>query len=179
MDPRTTIAAFDAFLAARGRQAELIVVGGAALALLGVVMRPTRDCDVLLPPLDADLADLARVFARVRTAAGHPLDQAWLNNGPASLAQALPEGWRGRLQVVFQGASLRLQTLGRRDLLAAKLWALCDRGTDLGDCLALRPTAEEIAALHPWLLAQDIGPQWPEHVAAVLTDLGRRSGHGV
>jgi hypothetical protein len=65
------------------------------------------------------------------------------------------------------------------DLLRSKLFALCDRGFDLGDCLALAPTAGELGAILPWLEQQDGNPDWPAHVRATLADLGGKLGHGV
>jgi hypothetical protein len=49
----------------------------------------------------------------------------------------------------------------------------------LGDCLALAPVADELRVITPWLEQQDGNPDWPAHVRATLTDLGRRLGHGV
>ena len=51
MKPAEVLAAFDRYLAARSLRLEGVVIGGAALNLLGVVSRPTKDCDILLPPL--------------------------------------------------------------------------------------------------------------------------------
>lgn len=179
MDPRVTIAAFDDFLAGQGVGFAGIVIGGTALALAGIVIRPTRDCDVLDPPISAELLAHARAFAAQRRAGGDPLADDWFNAGPASLAGVLPTGWRDRLVDVFMGRALRLRTLGRSDLLASKLFALCDRGTDLGDCLALAPTAAELLAAQPWLEQQDAHPGWPAHAQGVMADLGRRLGHGL
>src|SRR3954454_24315440 len=69
----------------------------------------------------------------------------WLNIGPMQLGDVLPAGWRERVQRIFEGRVLVLSTLGRSDLLKSKLFALCDRGTDLLDCIALAPTAEDLA----------------------------------
>jgi len=65
MDPRTTLMAFDRYLADRGLALEAVDVGGAALNLLGVITRQMRDCDILHPALPAEvvrstLDDLAR-----------------------------------------------------------------------------------------------------------------------
>src|SRR4051812_24904675 len=106
MDPRTTLLAFDGYLVERGGAGDLIVIGGTALALLGVVRRPTRDCDVIEPPLDPAIRGHARAFAAQQRTAGNPLDDEWLNNGPAALAAALPAGWRERLVVVLAGKAL-------------------------------------------------------------------------
>jgi hypothetical protein len=63
--------------------------------------------------------------------------------------------------------------------LKTKLFALCDRGTDLGDCLALAPSADELDEAEPWVKEQDANPLWLDHVRATLDDLRRRLGHGV
>ena len=179
MRPRETIEAFDRFLVTKATRGDLIVIGGTALALLGIIQRSTRDCDVLEPPVDAQLSECAQEFARQRSAKGFPLAGDWLNHGPASLVQVLPTGWRQRVVPLFQGQALTLRTLGRSDLLATKMWALCDRGTDLTDCIALAPTPEELRSLRPWLVEQDLNPSWPDHVDAVVNDLAQRCHHGV
>jgi hypothetical protein len=125
------------------------------------------------------LASAARDFAKAQRAAGVDLKDDWLNNGPMQLGDVLPVGWRDRVQRIFEGRALVLSTLGRSDLLKSKLFALCDRGTDLLDCVGLAPTAEELAECLPWLALQDGNEEWPAHVRATLTDLARRLCHAV
>jgi len=179
MLPRPTIEAFDRHLVAVGLRLEAVVIGGSALALLGVTTRPTQDVDILAPVLPAPIAEAAQAFAMEQRRGGIELIDSWLNNGPIQLGEILPNGWQLRVQPAFQGQALVLTTLGRADLLKTKLFALCDRGTDLADCVALAPIAEEIDEALPWLAAQDANPDWPAHVRATLTDLQRRLGHGV
>ena len=178
MDPRTTLAAFDQYLADRGLALEAVVVGGAALNLLGVITRQTRDCDILYPALPPEVLAAARAFAADVTAAGGKLKEDWLNNGPSALAPLLPGGWELRLQEAFRGEVLVLRSLHRSDLLKSKLFALCDRALDLADCLAMAPTPAELAEAIIWLKPQDLNPHWPEHVRATLGDLAKRLGHG-
>ena len=173
------MAAFDAYLAERGLSLDAVVGGGAALNLLGVISRPTKDCDILYPSLAGEIVEAAKAFASARRQAGDAIADDWLNNGPASLVPQLPADWRDHLQTVFRGRAVHLDCLGRADLLRSKLFALCDRGIDLGDCLALAPTREELATLLPWLDQQDGNPGWPAHVHDTLADLGQRLGHGV
>jgi hypothetical protein len=68
---------------------------------------------------------------------------------------------------------------GRADLLKTKLFALCDRGTDLPDCVAMAPTATELAEALQWVAFQDANADWPAHVEATINDLKKRLGHGV
>jgi hypothetical protein len=179
VDSRELLEAFDRYLADRRLRLDAVVIGGAALNLLGVIARATKDCDILDPPLPPSIVEAARSFAAELRRRGEGLQDDWLNNGPASRAAVLPPGWRDRLQPAFSGVAIQLRCLGREDLLRSKLFALCDRGFDLGDCLALAPTAEELRAILPWLEQQDGHPGWPAHVRATLADLGRRLGHGV
>ena len=57
MYPRETLQAFDRLIARRGLRLDAIVVGGAALNLLGVISRETKGCDILHPSL-GDLRSL-------------------------------------------------------------------------------------------------------------------------
>lgn len=173
MKPAELLPQFDRFLAERGLRLDAVVAGGTALALLGIIQRETRDCDLLEPLLTEDLLWAAAAFARTLRDQGQVLRDDWLNNGPASLGPLLPEGWKQRLRLVHDGKALRLWSLGRPELLLAKLWALCDRA------LALRPSAAELAEAETWIIHQDLNPDWPAHVRSTLGDLAGRLGHGL
>lgn len=179
MLPRPTLDAFDRYLRSVGLRFEGVVIGGSALGLMGVIQRATRDVDILVPELPQAIASAARDFAKAQRQTGVELVDDWINNGPLALGDVLPAGWRDRVQRIFEGAALVLSTLDRPDLLKSKLFALCDRGTDLSDCMALAPDPDELADCLPWLEVQDGNERWPAHVRATLADLARRLGHGV
>jgi hypothetical protein len=68
-----------------------VILGGSALALLGVVTRTTDDCDVLDPEIPATIAAAARDFA-----AESGIDADWLNSKAhdfVAIPGCLPEGW--------------------------------------------------------------------------------------
>ncbi len=178
MLPRETITRFDTFLYKQRLRLEAVVVGGAALSLLGVIDRQTRDVDVLHPGIPKQVKSAATVFAQWERTVGNHLADNWLNNGPSQLKDILPLGWELRLRPVFAGVALMLRTLGRSDLLKTKLFALCDRGIDLQDCIALHPSQEELADARAWLLLQDANPGWPDHVYSTVDDMRKRLGHG-
>ena len=166
--------AYDQFLLQRGLELAAIVVGGTALNLLGYTSRQTRDVDIIAP-----LLSVAAKQASIDFASTIPnLWEDWLNNGPSSLVDILPQGWEERLQESFQGEALVLHTLGRRDLLKTKLFAYCDRGTDLADCLAMQPSAVELEDALAWVVKQDGNELWPAHVQHTFADLAERLGHG-
>lgn len=173
------IHAFDDHLVRLGLRFEAVVIGGSALMLMGVMSRATKGVDVLAPELPEAITHAAREFAREQRNAGRDLADDWLNNGPIQLGDVLPMGWRQRVVPLFQGQALNFTVLGRDDLLKSKLFALADRAVDIEDCIALAPSAEELAACLPWLEAQDGNEQWPAHVLDTLTKLARRLGHGV
>jgi hypothetical protein len=89
MRPIETIDAFDQFLRDRGLRFDAVVIGGAALSLLGVVSRPTKDIDILVPEIPQEIHVAARAFAVEIRATGEILQDDWLNNGPASLADPI------------------------------------------------------------------------------------------
>ncbi len=157
MDPAAIIPQFDAHLQSRGLRFEAVIVGGAALSLLGVTVRTTDDCDVLDPVIPDDIASAASEFGQ-----SFGLVADWLNcksHDFVGIPGCLPEGWRRRLQVAFEGGALRLQTLGRVDLLCTKLVALVDRGTDYADCVALAPSAAELQECWPFVRDYEGNPE--------------------
>lgn len=178
MLPRPTIEAFDRHLVGLCLRFEGVIVGGSALVLMGVVSRNTKDVDVLIPALPQAITNAARDFAKQQRQAGNNVVGDWLNNGPIQLGDVLPAGWRERVEPLFQGEALTFTVLGRADLLKSKLFALVDRNIDLEDCIALKPTADELAECLPWLEQQDGNEEWPAYARDTLAKLGRRLGHG-
>jgi hypothetical protein len=177
MKPAEILRKFDAYLATKGLSFDAIVIGGAALAILGTITRETQDCDVLSPKIPADLLKAAKDFSREITAKGDDLKEDWLNNGAETLLDVLPKEWRKRTQELFSGTALHLQTLGRSDLLRSKFFAYCDRQQDLPDCIALKPTKAEMQETLDWLRHQDAHPGWPEHVNKQMAALAKRLGY--
>ncbi len=166
MLPNHIIPKFDQYLKDVHLSFEAVIIGGTALSILGIIKRETQDCDVLHPDIPQTIKLAAQDFAKI-----HQLDQDWLNNGPTSLKRDLPDNWMTRLQNIYQGEALTLKTLGRDDLLATKLYAYCDRGFDLDDCLKLNPTPIELESAYEWIIKQDVNPSWPEHVRSMFDEL--------
>ncbi len=177
MKPAVIIADFDQFLKDRHLSFQGIIIGGAALALMGVISRETQDCDVLDPEIPQAINKAAREFATLQKKKGRDLKDNWLNNGPEDLRKTLPEGWLKRCVAVFNGKALSLLTLSREDLLKTKLFAFFDRDRDLEDCLALKPTREEFKAAIEWVKLQDANPDGPEHIKRSITNLEKMVGH--
>lgn len=175
MDVRITLTKFDEYLAKRGVNFEAVVIGGAALNIMGVITRDTVDVDCLDPNIPEEVlrhaAEFRKFFPELK------LIEKWINNGPDSLIRDLPRGWRKGLVSIFSGKALHLLTLSRSDLLRTKLFAFCDRDQDLQDCLALQPTASELDACVDWVSERDGNSDWPENVRRHFTILKERLGH--
>jgi hypothetical protein len=139
----------DAYLATRSLHFDAVIVGGAALVLLGVVTRTTDDRDVLDPEIPSAILDTARAFA-----AESGIGSEWLNSRAHDFVRVvgcLPDGSRTRLRPVYRGPALHIDTLGAFDLLCTKLVALIDRGTDFEDCVARAPTLTDLQAAWPFI----------------------------
>ena len=147
---------------------ELIICGGSALNLHGIIQRATKDVDVVAIRSDDDKGPhyitakpLPEVVleARARVARDFNVPVDWLNDGPAGLMRwGIPSGFESRLIARRYGDRLTLQLLGRFDLICLKLEALAD--SDIGsrhfqDLVALKPTNDELRAASAWTLTQN------------------------
>lgn len=177
MRPRSIIPLFDDYLHKQGEVFEAVVVGGTALAIMGIIQRETQDCDILDPKIPDRIEIIAREFASEVSQQGILLKDNWLNNGPVSLRNDLPQGWKGRAHEIYKGRALVLFSLGREDLLKAKIFAFCDREQDRGDCINLNPSKEELSELKAWLVGRDVSPGWALHIEASLRSLAKDLGH--
>ena len=176
------LTALGELLAADGEEVRLVAVGGAALRLQGLVDRTTQDVDVIgrvraedddithPEPLPEAVVRAARAVARDL---GLPED--WLNTEiAAQWRTGLPPGladdltWRR-----FGGPSggLVLGLVGRRTLVALKLFAAVDRGprsVHFQDLRAVAPTGEELDAAAAWVRTQDESPVFADMVGQVV-----------
>lgn len=174
---KNVIEAFDHYLKERNLRFSATIVGGAALLVMGIVERATQDVDCLTPPIPEGIKKASRDFSKWYSRKGILLKEDWLNNGPETLMRDLPKGWDQRTILLYDGTNLKLHTLGRLDLLIAKLYAYCDRQQDLEDCVGLKPTLPELRECYHWLITLDLNPKWPEHVKKSLDLLARRLGY--
>lgn len=178
-------------LAAEGVEIGIVVVGGTALNLLGIVQRTTNDVDVLailqnragsggvtLAPPDPLPEPLQRAIARV--ARDFQLPEDWMNTVVGLQWQTgLPPGLERRLRWRrYEG--LRVGLVARYDLIFLKLYAAADSGGPSGvhfqDLLALRPTEHELQAAVAWVREQDPTPEFSTIVEQVMTHARERLG---
>lgn len=172
-------------LAAAREPYAIVIIGGAALNLLGVVSRATRDVDILAFArrrggrdwrLEAPPNPIPERLAAAIGTVGQDMGLVpnWLNTGPAlQWKQGLPRGLRGRVKW-RQFAALRVGVVSRKDLIRFKVYAAADdhpTGRHVRDLIALDPTDAELQAAARWVKTQDAGPKFPDLVDAVIAHL--------
>jgi hypothetical protein len=177
--PEPALTLLGRLLEGSGHRYSVVVVGGAALLLRGLITRATVDVDVIaMPAADGDTnlrppdeplpEPLQRAVAVV--AAELELRRDWLNTEvKAQWRTGLPEGMHERLEWREYGG-LRVGIAGREDLIGMKLYAAAD-GTSTGkhfqDLLAIAPTDSELDHAEPWVRTQDAS----EIFAATVTEV--------
>ena len=180
----TPLRAVGDILAQRGEFAAVVVVGGAALNLLGVVERATQDVDVIAievpegaeppvgvkPPAELPMV-LVEAIAIVARDFGLPSD--WLNTVVGMQWETgLPPGFEDRIEWRLFG-SLWVGLPGRIDFVFLKLYAAADdvgpKSRHFKDLEALRPTEEELRAAAGWIRTQDPSPAMDDIVSQVIS----------
>lgn len=165
---------------------ELVVIGGAALNVLGFVARPTRDVDVLALA-EPDPACASRILVKCRPLSDALQDAAegvsrdlglapgWLNAGPADLLdQGLPDGFENRMTPKRFGPTLIVHFPAREDLICLKVYAAADTGIGrhTQDLIALKPTGDELLAGARWARNQDPSDDFRTMLVALLRFMG-------
>ncbi|MGZ3770405.1 MAG: DUF6036 family nucleotidyltransferase [Bdellovibrio sp.] len=112
MDPLSIIKEFDHYLAEKGLSFDAIIIGGAALSILGVISRQTQDVDVLDPQIPEDILSASKEFAHKFKVKNTSLNENWLNHGPESLRNYLRPKWEQESSIC-----------GREKRFIYKLWA--------------------------------------------------------
>lgn len=173
-------------LQSRGLHYRLVVVGGTALLLRGVITRATEDLDVIATadpsgtllaadrPLDQRLLSVAAVVASELD-----LAEDWLNSVVSVQwdGATMPPGMAERIEWRTFGG-LDLGIAGIDALIALKLYATVDERVERrrppkhrNDLIALKPTDEQWHAAADWVLAQDGSPDWPHQVQETIADV--------
>ncbi len=167
-------------LAARGLRYELVAAGGSGLMLIGLLVRPTRDIDIVAlvdaegyhraDPLPEPLVEAVRDVGETLG-----LGPDWLNAGPAGLLDlGLPEGFAQRLEMRTFGA-LILHLASRYDQICFKLYAAADNGTTskhFQDLVGLSPQRGELLAAARWSCTHDPSSGYRTLLLTVLAALG-------
>lgn len=167
------------YLKDNGLHYELVAIGGASLLLLGFMIRPTKDIDIVALIDDRKLisahplpTQLGLAIKEVGLALGYPSN--WINTAPADLlTMGLPKGFQNRLNPLhFSG--LTLYCASRYDQICFKLYASVDHepsSKHFEDLKKLNPTQEELKDAAEWCKTHDISEPFAECLSEVLLQL--------
>ena len=161
-------------LADRAQAFEVVAIGGGALAMLGLIDRPTEDIDLVAVVQDAELCkaqplppELQAAIADI--AALHGLHGKWVNGEPTGLLRhGLPAGFLARCsRRSFGGLSVLLAS--RFDQIHLKLLAI-SRQDDKhhADLRQLQPSVAELRAAAAWARTQATGAGFEFELRGVL-----------
>jgi hypothetical protein len=165
---------------------ELVVCGGSALILTGLVVRTTQDVDVVALMRQGTLCSPAPLPASLlisvrEVAEDLALPPDWLNNHPSHdegglFQMGLPAGFADRLSHQTYGHLLIVHFIHRIDQIHFKLYASVDRGGyHITDLIALKPSPEEIESAARWSMTHDVS----EGFLMVLKRLLRSIGYDI
>lgn len=166
-----------------GDHVSLVVCGGTALAVLGLVPRTTKDVDVLaMATVHDGLVALQKVElfpewlseAARKVGRDFNLPEGWFNAGPTGqLDLGVPHGFESRLVKVTYGSRLDVFFVGRFDQIHFKLFAAVDRNDyHTQDLLALGPSGREMEQAALWVLTQDVSEPFRMLLETLLKQIG-------
>jgi hypothetical protein len=169
-----------------GAPLSLVICGGTALFALGLVLRTTKDVDVLgiVSKKDGQILVIKiNKFPKFLIEAANAvqkdfgLPDGWLNKGPTSQVDSgLPQGFEKRLVKKQYGDYLSIYYISRLDQIHFKLYAAVDRnGYHVDDLRQLDPTQREIEAAARWVLTQDVSIGFK----TILKDFLRKNGYDI
>lgn len=168
------------YLLDKGLKYEVVAIGGGALLLLGCIIRPTKDLDLVAIVEGNELISArplpAPLLAAIReVGAALKLPEDWINSAPADLwKMGLPEGFQERLNPIYFGG-LTLYCASRFDQICFKLYASVDQGPHskhFEDLKRLRPTQQELATAGSWCKTHDVSQEFEQSLGEALLHLG-------
>jgi hypothetical protein len=157
-----------------GESFELVVVGGAAMALDGFKDQ-TADIDVFRPdvlpePIKNGVANIGRI---------RRLGSSWLNSNVANMLSKtkgsveLPEYFKEISRTIELGKNLKISLIGRQALISLKLYAATPSYTKHSDDInRLEPNFQEISEAVRFVLSLDGTDVRKNDLRMVLKDLG-------
>ncbi|MFH1829570.1 MAG: DUF6036 family nucleotidyltransferase [Pseudomonadota bacterium] len=153
-----------------GPSLTISICGGAALMVLGLVNRTTKDIDLVAPQsLPPEFYRAASIVAKE-----FGLPEDWINQGPKQLADmGLPDGFDERAIIRQYGKKLAARFASRLDQIFFKTYASADRGGyHAEDLKRLNPSHEELKAAALWCMSHDVSSNFRDILKSMLDKLG-------
>lgn len=172
--------ALDAHLETISESVSIVVVGGASLAMQGVIQRTTEDVDVIarinsegeLHPASPFSQGFMQAISKVARDFG--LDKNWLNCViDNQWKTGLPPGMSNDISWTDFG-HLKVGMVGRAGLIPLKLFAVVDSepgSKHWNDLLKLNPSVEELDNASSWVSTQDASTLFQSMLNEVVHEL--------
>lgn len=167
------------YLEDQGLHYEVVAIGGGALLLLGCIIRPTKDLDLVALKKEDTLISARPLPERLQKAIldvanFHSLPNDWINSAPADLWEmGLPEGFQERLEPIkFNGLTIHLAS--RFDQICFKLYATVDQGPKskhFEDLKQLKATKKELEKAAEWCKTHDVSEVFEHTLKQALGEL--------
>lgn len=165
----------------KGLYYEIVAIGGGGLLLLGLMIRTTKDLDLVAlidkgefvsaKPLPTPL-----VQAIEAVAVAFNMSKDWINIGPSDLLTlGLPDGFKSRMSTIRYGG-LTIHLAGRFDQICFKLYAAVDQGPTskhYADLKHLKPNKIELAEAKQWCITHDTSDGFFQELETVVNELSR------
>lgn len=163
--------------------ADLVVCGGSALNILGLIAKTTQDIDVLALVVHegggfklVEAGSLPGALQEAAQRVSHDLNlaQDWINANLAHIFRyGLPDGILSRAESKTYGPLLTIRFLGRYDQIHLKLLAAIDAGgRHFQDLVRLKPSEKEVEDAARWIMRIDIPEAFKIHMKHVVDSLG-------
>lgn len=168
------------YLMDKGLKYEVVAIGGGALLLLGNIIRPTKDLDIVALIDDNELISARplpnQLLAAIReVGSALKLPENWINSAPADLwKMGLPNGFQDRLEPLHFGG-LTLYCASRFDQICFKLYASADHDRSskhFEDLKRLNPNSEELKKAVVWCKTHDVSEGFAQSLTDILRDFG-------
>ena len=133
---------------------KVAICGGAALNILDIVQRTTKDIDLLFPEILPSAFRDASQF----TAQYFNLKPDWINQGPLDLFRmGLTSGYFDRCVSLLLGKNIIWLITSRLDQIHFKLYASIDRASyHVQDLHQLKPATSELVQAAEWCFTHDV-----------------------
>lgn len=165
------------------KEVQIVVVGGTALNLLGLISRVTQDVDIIArmgegntlinsEPLPEYLSQAIKIVAQ-----DFDVPSDWMNTEISAQWQfGLPPNLKHDIEW-RQYNQLKVGLVKRRSLIALKLFAAVDRGkksVHTNDLIQLKPSMAELQEAAKWVEEQDASDEFPSLIQDVIEYVNSR-----
>lgn len=181
IDLENALTALGKLLQERNLHYEIVAIGGGGLLLIGLLLRTTKDLDLVAlidkgELISAKPLPTPLIQAIEEVAVAFNMRKDWINIGPSDLlALGLPKGFKNRMSTIYYDG-LTIHLAGRFDQICFKLYAAVDQGPTskhYADLKYLKPDRDELEKAKKWCVTHDSSEAFFIDLETAIKELGR------